>query len=56
MKNVILYFPYALNLKVFVAEEQLKDVKVRLGDVFLKTSLTPEQIAKACSLYGAVMQ
>lgn len=56
MQNVVLYFPYSLNLKAFVASEKLKNVKVQMGEVFLKAALTPEQISKACSLYGAVMQ
>jgi len=56
MKNVTLYFPYAINLKAFVAEEKLTDIRVGMGEVFLKTFLTPEQVAKACILYGAIMQ
>jgi hypothetical protein len=56
MKAVVLYFPYFISLKAFVAEEKLRNVKVDSGDVFLKTLLNQEQINKACTVYGAIVQ
>lgn len=54
MKPVILYFPYIINLKAFVATEKLS-VNIDPADLFLKTMLNERQIEKACSNYGAVM-
>lgn len=54
MKPVVLYFPYLINLKAFVATEKLK-VSIDAADPFLKTMLSEGQIAKACSTYGAVL-
>lgn len=55
MKSVVLYFPYILNLKAFVLTERLIDVRIDPADSFLKASLNDDQIAKACSTYGAVV-
>jgi hypothetical protein len=54
MKSVVLYFPYVINLKAFVAMEKLS-VNVDAADLFLKTMLNEDQIAKACFTYGAVL-
>ena len=54
MKSVILYFPYIINLKAFVATEKLS-VSIDAADLFLKTMLNEGQIEKACSTYGAVL-
>lgn len=56
MKTVVLYFPYMINLRAFLAEERLSDIVVDPGDLFLHTSLDEDQIRKACSTYGAVIQ
>jgi hypothetical protein len=55
MKPVVLYFPYIINLRAFVATENLENVTIDPADLFLKTSLNEAQIAKACSAYGAVI-
>ena len=52
-KSVVLYFPYIINLKAFVITESLSEVDLDPADLFLKASLNDEQIAKACSSYGA---
>jgi hypothetical protein len=54
MKPVVLYFPYIINLKAFVATEKL-NVSVDAADLFLKTMLNEDQIVKACFIYGAVL-
>jgi hypothetical protein len=54
MKSVVLYFPYIINLKAFVATERLS-VSIDPADLFLKTMLNEGQIEKACSTYGAVL-
>jgi hypothetical protein len=54
MKPVVLYFPYIISLKVFVAIEKLS-VSVDPTNLFLKTMLDEGQIEKACSEYGAVL-
>jgi len=54
MKPVVLYFPYIINLRAFVATERL-NVSVDAADLFLKTKLNERQIEKACSTYGAVL-
>ena len=55
MKAVVLYFPYIINMRAFVATEKL-NVTVDPSDLFLKISLNERQIAKACSVYGAVVK
>jgi hypothetical protein len=55
MKNVVLYFPYILNLKAFVLTEKLNNIIIDPADSFLKTILNDDQIAKACSAYGAII-
>jgi hypothetical protein len=55
MKTVVLYFPYIINLKAFIATERLQNVSVDAADLFLKTKLNEEQIKKACLSYGAVI-
>jgi hypothetical protein len=55
MKPVVLYFPYVINLKAFIATEKLQDVKADPTDLFLKTKLNEAQIKKACLSYGAVL-
>ena len=52
-KNVVLYFPYVINLKAFLLTESLNHVEVDPADAFLKASLNDDQIRKACSDYGA---
>jgi hypothetical protein len=54
-KNVVLYFPYIINLKAFLLTESLTHVEFDPADVFLKTSLNEDQIQKACADYGAVL-
>lgn len=54
MKPVVLYFPYMINLKAFVATEKL-NVSIDPADLFLKTMLNEVQIEKACFAYGAVL-
>jgi hypothetical protein len=54
MKPVVLYFPYLINLKAFVATEKL-GVSVNPTDPFLKASLNEGQVQKACADYGAVL-
>ena len=54
MKLVVVYFPYMINLKAFVATEKL-NVSIDAADLFLKTTLNESQINKACSTYGAVL-
>ena len=55
MKAVVLYFPYVINLKAFVAMEKLQNVKIDPAGTFLKTPLNEAQIKKACVTYGAVV-
>lgn len=55
MKPVVLYFPYIINLRAFVATEKLWNVIIDPADLFLKTNLNEAQIKKACSSYGAVV-
>ena len=55
MKPVVLYFPYIINLRAFVATEKLRNVTIDPADPFLKTNLNEAQIEKACSSYGAVV-
>jgi hypothetical protein len=55
MKPIVLYFPYVINLKAFIATEKLQDVKADPTDLFLKTNLNEAQIKKACLSYGAVV-
>lgn len=55
MKAVVLYFPYIINLRAFVATEKL-NVSVDPSDLFLKTKLDEGQIIKACTAYGAIVQ
>lgn len=52
-KSVVLYFPYMINLKAFVVTESLNNVDIDPADLFLKANLNEEQVAKACSMYGA---
>jgi hypothetical protein len=52
MKTVILYFPYIINLRAFVATENLENVTIDPADLFLKTSLNEAQIEKAFDLRG----
>ena len=54
-KSVVLYFPYVINLKAFIATEKLQNVKIDPADVFLRIKLNDAQIKKACSSYGAVL-
>jgi hypothetical protein len=54
MRPVVLYFPYIINLKAFVATEKL-NVSIDPADLFLKTMLNERQITKACFSYGAVL-
>jgi hypothetical protein len=54
MKPVVLYFPYLINLKAFVATEKLS-VRVDPTNLFLKTLLNEGQVQKACADYGAVL-
>jgi hypothetical protein len=55
MKPVVLYFPYIINLKAFVATENLRNIIIDPAGTFLKTSLNDAQIKKACLAYGAVI-
>ena len=55
MKSVVLYFPYVINLKAFVATEKLRNITIDPADTFLKTMLNEAQIKKACLAYGAVL-
>lgn len=55
MKPVVLYFPYIINLRAFVATEKLRNVIIDPADLFLKTNLNEAQIKKACLSYGAVV-
>ena len=55
MKSVLLYFPYIINLRAFVATEKLQGVTIDPTDLFLKTNLNETQIKKACLAYGAVV-
>jgi hypothetical protein len=49
---VVLYFPYNISLRAFIAEEKLQ-VKPDPGCLFLRTYLKDEQIERACAVYGA---
>jgi hypothetical protein len=55
IRPVVLYFPYIINLRAFVATEKLRNVTIDPADPFLKTNLNEAQIEKACSSYGAVV-
>jgi len=55
MKNVVLFFPYLINLKAFVITEELNGVAIYPADSFLRAMLNEDQILKACSSYGAVI-
>lgn len=55
IKVVVLYFPYHISLRAFIAEEKLA-VRTEPGSVFLETFLRDEQIERACSVYGAVVK
>jgi len=55
MKNVVLFFPYMINLKAFVITEELKDISIHPADSFLRALLNERQITKACAVYGAVI-
>jgi hypothetical protein len=53
MKMVVLYFPYEICLRAFIAEEKL-NLKPQPGSFILRAFLTQEQVDKACHMYGAV--
>jgi hypothetical protein len=55
MKNVVLFFPYMINLKAFVITEKLHHVAQHPADALLHAVLNEDQIVKACSQYGAVI-
>ena len=55
MKNVVLFFPYMINLKAFVITEELNGIAIHPADSFLRAVLNEDQILKACSNYGAVI-
>ena len=55
MKNVVLFFPYMINLMAFVITEELKGIDIHPGDSFLRALLKEDQILKACSSYGAII-
>lgn len=56
MKPVVLYFPDAVNLRAFILIEKLKEIRLDTAETVLSASLDKNQILKACSLYGAVLQ
>jgi len=55
MKNVVLFFPYMINLKAFVITEKLHNMSHHPADSLLHAVLNEDQIVKACSIYGAVI-
>ena len=55
MKNVVLFFPYFINLRAFVITEELNDVASHPADYFFRGPLNEDQILKACTVYGAVI-
>lgn len=51
---VVLYFPYNISLRAFIAEQKLQ-VKPEPGCLFLRASLKQDQIERACSVFGAIL-
>src|SRR5436190_1039123 len=46
MKNVVLFFPYLINLKAFVITEELNGVAIHSADSFLRVMLVLLQACK----------
>ncbi|HEV7332284.1 MAG TPA: hypothetical protein VGN63_14700 [Flavisolibacter sp.] len=55
MKNIVLYFPDAVNLKAFVLVENLYALRVDLKAQQLKGTLSKKLFAKAVTRYGAIL-
>jgi len=55
MKNFVLYFPDAINLKAFVLVENLDARRVDQKTQKLKGVLSKKLCAKAVTLYGAIL-
>ncbi|MBB1285107.1 hypothetical protein HRH25_12050 [Flavisolibacter sp. BT320] len=55
MKNIVLYFPDAINLKAFVLVENLDSRRVDQKAQQLKGALSKKLCAKAVTLYGAIL-
>ena len=53
MKMVVLYFPYEISLRAFIAEEKL-NIKPEPGSLILRALLEESQVEKARQVYGAV--
>lgn len=54
MKNIVLYFPDAVNLRAFVLVENLDVRRVDQKAQQLKGILSKKLCAKAITLYGAI--
>ena len=54
MKNIVLYFPDAVNLRAFVLVENLDVRRVDQKAQQLKGILSKKLCAKAVTLYGAI--
>ena len=54
MKRVTLYFSDAASLFDFILTENISGVETRATELSLKGTLSDQQIAVACSTYGAV--
>ena len=53
MKEVILYFPDAMNLRAFVLVERLVAVSVDTAKSLFRGKITESQLSKALTTYGA---
>ena len=54
--KAVLYFPDLMNMQAFILIEKLKEVRLNTADRTLSAHMNKNQISKACSLYGAVLQ
>ncbi|NTS42313.1 hypothetical protein HRG84_15535 [Flavisolibacter sp. BT320] len=54
MKNIVLYFPDAVNLRAFVLVENLDVRRVDQKSQQLKGFFSKQLYAKATKLYGAI--
>jgi len=56
MKDVVLYFPDAVNLRAFVIVEGMDTLLHFPAEQVLRGKLTRKKLAKALTRYGAVLK
>lgn len=56
MKKVLLHFPDAISIAVFITVQSLANAEVNYRELFLIAALTEIQVDLACTQYKAVLK